>query len=166
MPVAPWRAALQPASFKGAIFFVDIDEKGGGRRLVPHEFPKRDVPYTEDMGRRARRYTIQAYIVSGAENGFDYRPLRDALVLQLEAEGPGPLVHPTMGTDTVEVDTFRVTERRELGGYVEFEMQFIEAGSQISTTPITDTVTAAIAAATSAIAAFAQSSDITGLVGP
>jgi prophage DNA circulation protein len=165
VPIAPWRAALAPASYNGVVFNVDIDEKSSGRRLVPHEFPKRDTPYTEDMGRRARHYTVMAYIIQGPENGYDYRPNRDALVAQLEAEGPGQLVHPTLGTDTVEVDTYRLTERRELGGMAEFEIVFIEAGSQISTTPITDTVSTAIAAATNAIMSFGQSSDITGLVG-
>lgn len=166
MPIAPWRLALQPASYNGVGFQVDTDEKSSGRRLVPHEFPKRDTPYTEDMGRRARRYTVMAYIIQGPDNGYDYRPNRDALIAQLESEGPGTLVHPTMGIDTVEVDTYRVTERRELGGMAEFEIAFIEAGSQISTTPIANTIATAVAAAQSAITAFVGSTDITALFNP
>jgi prophage DNA circulation protein len=166
MAIAPWRAALQPASFNGVQFHVPVDMKAGGRRLVVHEFPKSDTPYTEDMGRRARHFTVHAYVIQCAFNGFDYEPNRDALIAQLEAEGPGILVHPTMGVDTVDVGPYSVTERlAEAGGMAEFEIEFTEAGSQIATTPTKDTAASAIGAAQSAIALFQQSSDIAGLVG-
>ena len=163
MAIAPWRAALLPASFNGVQFHVDVDSKASGRRLVVHEFPKSDTPYTEDMGRRARHFTVNAYVIQCATDGFDYKPNRDALVAQLEQEGPGILVHPTMGMDTVEVDQYSVTERREQGGMAEFEITFVEAGLQIATTPTLDTAASAIGAAQSAIAQFQQSSDIASL---
>jgi prophage DNA circulation protein len=163
MPIAPWRLNLQPASFNGVPFKVDADTRGSGRRLVPHEFPKRDTPWTEDMGRRARRFIVVAYVIQSPDNGFDYRPNRDDLIAALEALGPGTLVHPTLGQDVVEVDEYKVTERRELGGYAEFEINFIEAGQQAVTSPFTDTVSAAVSAARSAIGSFQNSSDITAL---
>ena len=45
--------ALREASFKGAPFHVE--ETGGqfGRRTVLHEYPFRDLPYGEDLGRSA-----------------------------------------------------------------------------------------------------------------
>lgn len=159
--VAPWRAALQPASFNGVPFHVDLDSKMSGRRLVPHEYPKRDTPWTEDMGRRVRRFLVIAYVIQSPENGFDYRPNRDALTAQLEALGPGILVHPTLGQDTVEVDEYKLTERRELGGYAEFEINFIEAGQQAATSPMVDTASASTSAAQTAITQFQDSSDIT-----
>lgn len=162
--VAPWRARLAPASFNGAPFKVAVDSRAGGRRLVLHEFPKRDTPYTEDMGRRARHVTVHAYVIQSAHNGFDYEPERDALIAALEVEGPGILIHPTLGIDTVEVDTYSVSESQERGGIAEFEITFIEAGLQISTMPTVDTVAVAIGAALSAIALFPLSSDIIGPV--
>lgn len=160
MPIAPWRLTLQPASYNGIGFHVDVESKRSGRRLVPHEFPKQDIPWTEDMGRRARRFTVNAYIVQGPSNGYNYEPNRDALIAQLELEGPGILVHPTLGTDSVEVDDYTVTERREQGGMAEFEIVFLEAGQAITTTPSTATQAASTSAAQSAITSFQGSSDI------
>lgn len=163
MATAPWRLNLQPASYNGVPFHVDIDTKSGGRRLVPHEFPKRDTPWTEDMGRRVRRFSVVAYIIQSFDNGFDYRPNRDDLIAQLEALGPGTLIHPTLGQDVVEVDEYKITERRELGGYAEFEIQFVEAGQQTVTSPVADTPSASVSASQSAITSFQNSTDITHL---
>jgi prophage DNA circulation protein len=119
-------------------FRVDVDAKAGGRRIAMHEFPKRDTPWAEDMGRRARRFAITAYIIfSPLEPDFEAR--RDALEAQLDIEGAGQLVHPTRGTSRVVVDTYSMTERRERGGIAEFDIVFLEAGQKISTNVGTDT---------------------------
>ncbi|MCA1457709.1 DNA circularization N-terminal domain-containing protein [Bradyrhizobium sp. BRP22] len=31
------------------------------RRIVEHEFPKKELPYAEDMGRSAREFTVRGY---------------------------------------------------------------------------------------------------------
>lgn len=162
MAAALWRQNLQPASYKGVGFKVDVDAKSGGRRNVTHQFPKRDTPYTEDMGRRARRFTVTGYIITGPNNP-DYQSARDALVAVLETEGPGLLVHPTLGTDMVNADVYTITERRERGGIAEFEMVFVEAGEDVFSSPVVDTAAAAISAAQSAIQSFLSSSDIISL---
>lgn len=151
MPLPPWRAQLYPATFRGAMFHVEVREKAGGRRDVVHEFPKRDVPYSEDLGRRARRFTVSGYVI-----GPDYITDRDALESALDAEGPGALVLPTRGSQQVEVDHVNVIERRERGGIAEFEMTFTEAGRAISSSFGSDTagkVSDAGAAASTATAA-------------
>jgi prophage DNA circulation protein len=127
--MSEWRDRLQPASFRGAQFKVELGARAGGRRVQIHEFPKRDEPYAEDMGRRARAHPITAYLV-----GSGYQTARDRLLAELEKEGAGALVHPTLGTFNVVCATYTVIERRERGGYVEFDLQFLEAGSQ---TPVT-----------------------------
>ena len=58
-----WRDRLLPASFRGARFFVATDTRQGGRRLAVHEYPLRDIPYAEDLGRKARTYAIEAVLV-------------------------------------------------------------------------------------------------------
>jgi len=125
----PWRSALRRASFRGANFYVETDSKASGRRVALHEYPKRDQPYGEDMGRRARRHTVEGYLVMSPRNQ-DYRGDRDALVQALEQEGPGQLVHPLLGNEQCICDTYSVSESRERGGYCTFHMLFIEAGSQ------------------------------------
>lgn len=163
MAVPLWKLHLQPASFNGVGFHADVDSKASGRRIVPFEFPKQDTPSTEDMGRRIRRFTVRAYIIYSPVLTPDYQAARDALIAVLETEGAGLLVHPTLGTDMVVVDTYSVTESRERGGIAEFEINFYEAGQNVSTQPTVNTAAQVGAAAQSAIGAFQDSTDITTL---
>lgn len=152
LPRQPWRDALQPASFGGAGFRVEADSQNGGRRNATHEFPHRDEPWTEDMGRRARRWSIAGYLI-----GPNYLKPRDALVAVLESEGPHTLVHPLLGTVQANCDDYIVGERREQGGYCIVEMRFVEAGSQPGTTVTADTQSQVKSAADASDAAAANS---------
>jgi prophage DNA circulation protein len=125
----PWRDDLVPASFDGNEFFVDVGGREGGRRLVVHQFPKKDIPYTEDMGRRATEFTVRGYCIQSSQQR-DYRPARDALQRRLDAGGPGDLQLPTMKPMKVACLRYRLTEEERLGGYCVFDMQFVEAGAQ------------------------------------
>ena len=60
---APWRRKLVPASYAGVEFHVEHQALNSGRRVVLHEYPKRNIPYAEDMGRHAKRYNITGYIL-------------------------------------------------------------------------------------------------------
>ena len=124
LPFQPWRDALLPASFGGAEFHVETGSQASGRRIALHEYPKQDVPFAEDMGRRARRWTIAGYCI-----GPFYLDDRDALIEVCETEGPYTLVHPSLGEMQVVCDGYSVNESREKGGFCVFEMQFIEAGA-------------------------------------
>ncbi|QEL49867.1 DNA circularization N-terminal domain-containing protein [Enterobacter sp. LU1] len=87
-----WLFKLQPASFRGVPFKVSGDEGTFGRRATTHEYPLRDVPFTQDMGRKARRYSVSAYLV-----GNDYMSQRDRLLTALEQGGSATLIHPYYG---------------------------------------------------------------------
>ncbi len=123
MAISPWRVRLRPAKFKDAIFHVEAGARSGGRRLAPHEYPKRDDPYVEDMGRKMRGYSVAGYCI-----GPSYQDDRNALIRALEAEGSGTLVLPTLGEFLVKAGPYSVREVRERGGFCEFEMNFLEAG--------------------------------------
>jgi len=110
------------ASFRGVQFFVESADRGGGRRLVTHEFPRRDDPFLEDMGRKARTFPVEGYVV-----GEDYQVSRDALIAALEEDGPGELVHPHYGTIRVACADFRVRESVDEGGMARFGIDFTEA---------------------------------------
>jgi prophage DNA circulation protein len=155
MAIPLWKLNLTPASFRGAQFHVEQGERSGGRRDLVHEFPKRDIPYSEDLGRRALRFTVRGYIV-GPTYTFD----RDALISALEQEGPGTLILPTSAAQQVEVDHYAVIERRERGGMCEFEMTFTEAGQAISISFGTNTASNVGSAADSAAAQFQTSLDM------
>ena len=77
-----------------------------------------------------RVWNIKGYLIVGPRTP-DYIPQRDALILALEQDGPGTLVHPTLGTEVVMNDHYSVTESREKGGYCEFDMMFVERGQPI-----------------------------------
>lgn len=126
-----WRQRLTPASFRGAIFHVETGGRASGRRVALHEFPKRNEPYAEDMGRKAVRWSCQGYIiVSPFET--DYIPARDALYTALEADGPGWLKLPTFDPMLVMVEQYKVDETREKGGIAVFDMVFVERGKPVS----------------------------------
>lgn len=149
-----WRDSLRPSSFRGVEFHVDAAARGGGRRQAQFEFPKKDTPYAEDMGRRARRYSVTAYIV-----GDDYQGRRDRLVSALEQEGAGLLNHYTLGQHKVVVETYSLTERRERGRMCEFEIQFAEAGSPPSKSTQQDTQSAVKSSSEKASDAAASGAD-------
>lgn len=140
-----WRGNLRPASFRGASFLYDTTEDGGGRRVIQHEFPLRDEPYTEDMGRRARTHTLNAFVL-----GPDYMGARDALMDALEAEGPGTLIHPRLGSKEVAVDRYELVERTRRGGMAEFRIIFIESGPRELPVRTEDTAAGLMAAADAA----------------
>lgn len=127
--IAAWRASLKPASFRGVPFFVEMDEQEGGRRAVTHEFPGRDMPYTEDLGRKARTVTVEAYVL-----GADYMAKRDALLTACEAEGPGALIVPWMPERKVVCTGLRKRESVSEGGMARFSLTFAEAGQAAAPT--------------------------------
>ena len=165
-PQAPWRNTLLPASFRNAHFHVEVGSKENGRRIVTHEFPKKELPYSEDMGRRAKAFSVRAYCITfpvtfagpGLElYNTNYQVARDILLTQLETAGPGILQLPTMPSENVVVNRYRLTEEEKFGGYCVFDIDFVEFGvppqyltNSISTATVlntaADTVRAQIAA--------------------
>jgi prophage DNA circulation protein len=129
----PWRDMLmQQASFRGVIFHVETGSRLSGRRTVVHEYPKRDDPYAEDMGRTARRFAFSGYLIYRPSNAlYEYTSQRQALYNALETDDPGRLVHPVFCVRGMQVmcERYTMIENRTRGGFTEFEMQFVEAGS-------------------------------------
>jgi prophage DNA circulation protein len=121
-----WRDNLRPASFRGVEFHVSAGSRSSGRRGIEFEYPKRDDPYFEDLGRMARRWSVTGYVI-----GSDYQRRADALCQALEAIDPATLVHPTMGTMRVVCQPYTRSEKKTEGGYAEFDMVFLEAGSNM-----------------------------------
>jgi prophage DNA circulation protein len=131
----PWRDALLPANFDGNFFHVEAGSKENGRRIVVHEFPKKELPYAEDMGRRAIEFSVRGYCISFMfDTGDplymrDYRIARDLLRDRLETEGAGTLQMPSLPPMRVVCPRYRLSEEERLGGYCVFDMQFVEFGA-------------------------------------
>ena len=114
-----------------------------GRRVVNHEFPKRDVPYAEDMGRKSREFTVRGYIIVFPNDSKfpndplkrkNYIPARDALIKALEStDGPANLQLPLLGILNVMCTRYRITEEEKFGGYCVIDMTFTEFGQAPAT---------------------------------
>ena len=159
MPFQPWRAALLPASYAGCGFKVEAGGFSGGRRLAVHEYAHLDTPFVEDLGRKARRWQVTGYCV-----GPDYLDSRDALVEACETEGPATLMHPSFGSQQVHCEVCNPVEVREKGGYVVFELVFVEAGQSPDASATSDTASQAAGAAGASNDASASTVD-DGLAG-
>lgn len=158
-----WRDQYQHGSFRGAAFRTEAHELSGGRRVATFEFPGRDQPVTEDLGRRARKFSIDCHVV-----GADYRVGRDALIDALEASGAGLLIHPWHGQMMVVVEDFTSSED-QAGGICQFSISFGEAGQAVSAPVAAPSgQAAAIAADAHAVAApasFLKRFSIDGVAG-
>lgn len=130
-----WFDDLQPASFRGVPFGVLGGESRFGRRVAVHEYPNRDKPYIEDLGRSARKISLVGFLVenSGIYGGGSVIAQREAMVAAVERAGPGLLVHPTLGELRVAVpgDGFGVVERWDTARYMEISFSFVEAGDRL-----------------------------------
>lgn len=120
-----WRDQLRPASFRGVPFKVESSNAGFGRRNVSHEYPLRDTPYAEDLGRKQREFAVEAYIL-----GDDYISQRDELINACETADRGQLIHPYYGTRWVICTQCRVTEATAEGRIAKLSLVFVEAGER------------------------------------
>ncbi|MFC3716800.1 DNA circularization protein [Luteimonas soli] len=120
-----WRDQLRRASFRGVEFHTVSDSATFGRRTVLHEFPFRDLPYSEDLGRKAREIRIVGFVL-----GDDYLTTLDSLIAAIEQAGPGKLVHPKYGELTVSISGSGVTvEQTDTeGGMARINFACIESG--------------------------------------
>lgn len=119
-----WREDLQPASWRGVPFGVRAAETESGRRWAVHELPFAENPVLEDVGRRARRWTIDAFVV-----GNDYNRKRDALQAACDKPGPGELIHPYLGSLQAVCEGIRIRESSREGGLAQFQLTFVESGA-------------------------------------
>lgn len=121
-----WRDDLQAASFRGVGFWVDSDSTAVGRRTQLHEYPQRDRPLVEDMGRKTRAMTFEAFVI-----GDDCFVQRDNLLHALDQPGSGELIHPWFGRMTVTAtEGGQLKHARSEGGIVRFTLSFVEAGDK------------------------------------
>jgi prophage DNA circulation protein len=117
-----WRDRLRPASFRGIPFFIDTSQFTTGRRVQLHEFPDRDNPFPEDLGKNTRTFRVEGHILG------DYWATKDSLIEACEQEGPGELIHPYYGTRQVQVGPVSFDEDTLEGQFLKVTFLFYEAG--------------------------------------
>ncbi|WP_439857390.1 DNA circularization protein [Pseudomonas syringae] len=120
--MSTWRDSLLPASFRGVGFFIEKAVVPAGRKGQLHEFPQRDEPYFESLGKQSKVHTLTGFII-----GPDCFEQRDRLLQALEQEGAGELVHPWLGRVQVQVGECGVTHNLSEGGLVRLDLKFYPA---------------------------------------
>lgn len=143
---------LRPASWRGQPFGVLYGQASFGRRNAVHEYPFRDTPWVEDLGRQARRFTVTGFLV-----GDDVIARRDKLIAECERNGDGELVHPTLGLRKVALIDFSTTERWDQGRVFEIQFTFIEQGQRSFPSSTAQNTSATSAAAKAAETAAVDS---------
>lgn len=119
-----WRDRHQQGSFRGIPFQMDVGEDERGQRLVVHEFPGRDKPYLEGMGRTPNRFTVEAFLV-----GDDHLDRRDALQEACLKAGAGELVHPFYGKLQAECESIKTRHDKTELRLTRVQMVFLEVGA-------------------------------------
>lgn len=122
-----WLNDLLPASFRSVPFHVSSTSSEFGRRNQTHEYPLRDVPYTEDLGRSARKNKIEAFLV-----GDDHKEQAEKLAKAIEEDGAGTLIHPFLGELNVNIaGPAMVSDSVDNRRMSVVSFSFIEAGELI-----------------------------------
>ena len=139
---------LETASFRGVPFKVIAARVKKGRRWAIHEYPYVDGGWPEDLGRALRTYSFTAYLVG------DLVPvMQNLLDNAIETEGPGLLIHPTLGALQVGLLSAGTAVHRDHMRVIEIELEFVEAGSSIFPLAVIATVVSVLAAADGALTA-------------
>jgi prophage DNA circulation protein len=124
-----WKDWLEPASFRGARFFISSSETTVGRRTKLHTYFRRDVPYLQDLGAAPDEFILEGYVIQNASNDFNHFQDKEQLIKALKRRGPGQLVHPYFGELRVGLkEVAVVTETTEEGGIARFTMHFAQVG--------------------------------------
>lgn len=118
-----WKDDLRPGSFRGVPFFIEGSQFSGGRRVTFHEFPNREDPFAEDLGRVGRTFKVDGHLLG--EDVFDQK---EKLLEACEKFGPGELIHPYYGTRQVQVGAVSFDDDTKEGRITRFSIQFYEAG--------------------------------------
>lgn len=114
---------LRDASFRGVPFYVETDAGSFGRRIAKHEFINRDDPYFEDLGEKAAKFTVNAYLAG------DDGTARDALRAACLTPGPGILILPAEPPLQARCSDIEVNRSKNKLGWFDVKMTFEREGA-------------------------------------
>ncbi|VVM37862.1 hypothetical protein PS619_00125 [Pseudomonas fluorescens] len=114
-----WRDQMLPASFRGISFLIPQASVPVGMKVQLHEFPQRDEPYAEQMGKQAQVHRLVCWII-----GDDCFERRDKFMEAVQTPGAGELVHPWLGRLQVKAGEAELTHDFKQGGLAAFAVTF------------------------------------------
>lgn len=117
---------LRKGSFRGVEFETTQTDLSVGRRVQVFEYPQRDKPFVEDMGRSARTIRFTAFVT-----GSDYIEKMNALIAALEKEGSGELIHPWLGSMSVIPQSASGVSYSSRLMVAQATLEFVESGESV-----------------------------------
>jgi prophage DNA circulation protein len=113
---------LRPAGFGGVPFGVDSTTEDYGHRIAIHEFPNSDFHTSESLGAKARKISIDGYIV-----GKGWQRRRDSLIKAAEGGSPRLLQHPFYKKLILaKAISLNINHDKEELGIVRFSLELVE----------------------------------------
>ncbi|MGN8030877.1 DNA circularization protein [Pseudomonas sp. 22189] len=110
---------MLPASFRGISFLIPQASVPVGMKVQLHEFPQRDEPYAEQMGKQAQVHRLVCWII-----GDDCFERRDKFMEAVQTPGAGELMHPWLGRMQVKAGEAELTHDFKQGGMAAFAVTF------------------------------------------
>jgi prophage DNA circulation protein len=118
-----WEDTLLDATFRGVVFDVLRTKDSTQRDTVSHEYPYLDGADIEDLGRKARRFSLTAVFW-----GDDYETRLQDFVAVLDKPGPGELIHPVFGSiEMAQLLDYEIDHDAENRDYCTVDLKFSEA---------------------------------------
>lgn len=114
-------------TFRGVPFAVYGSSGETGRRVAQHEYPGHDGTWSEDLGRKGRRWKIRGLLV-----GPTCYTQRDLLSLAVERHGPGLLIHPSLGILNAVCVSYEFAERDGYINVIDLTLEFVEQTQLLS----------------------------------
>lgn len=114
-----WRDRLLPASFRGISFLIPQTSVPVGMKGQLHEFPQRDTPFFEQLGKQSQVHKMTAWVI-----GDDCFERRDKLIEALNTPDAGELVHPWLGRMQVKAGECEMSHDIASGGMITFDLTF------------------------------------------
>lgn len=142
-------------SYRGVPFVVMGNGGQAGRKQAVHDYPYRDTPWVEDLGRKGRLYRITGFLC-----GATCYAQRDLLADAAESKGPGLLVHPTIGIIRAALMSFEWRERDGVTGVIDIQLELLEQRNLL--TSLVKTALDAAVAASAIAMQVAATSDFSG----
>jgi hypothetical protein len=114
----------QQPSLNGVPFYATDMNDQFGRRGPNHEYPDRDIPAAEDLGRKQRKYSVSGWV-----GGKDHVSQAKALQKAAEKVSPATLVHPIFGSLKVKIETLTLKHNVETeAGRTDIQIEAVEFG--------------------------------------
>ena len=146
-----WKKTLRRASYRGVAFWVDYDDKSGGKRLAKHEYAGGKAPVIEELGLMTTNFDVTLYIAG--ETADLEAPGLEAVML---ADGPGLLTLPIDGSFLATAEGFRRSRSKDRFNYIGFDVTFIPAAAEAGAVLSIGDVTSVVANLASAAIQFAR----------